>query len=121
MRDKLRHPPWEDKPGNTREIPLSLDGDIGHGLDWLPVTGAAFCHLSLSLHAAQGEQFQAAVGGVAGDELPDVMAADVGPGVFRPGVIAEFAGVRNGVEGPTELAGAEIVSANISGRCGKSA
>src|SRR5260370_27686055 len=42
------------------------------------------------------------------------------PGVLGPSVIAELAGVGNGVKRPAQLAGTNIVGANVAGRCGKS-
>src|SRR5262249_42424229 len=37
-----------------------------------------------------------------------------------PSFIAKFAGMRNGVEGPAELAGANVVGANVAGGRGQS-
>ena len=51
-----------------------------------------------------------------GDFAPGVGAADVFPGVWRPGVIAHLAGMRNGVELPDELAGDDVEGAEISRR-----
>jgi hypothetical protein len=48
---------------------------------------------------------------------PGVGAADRFPGVFRPGVVAEFAFMRNGMEDPTQSAGANVEGADVSG-CG---
>ena len=47
---------------------------------------------------------------------PGVGAADVLPGVLRPGFVAEFAGVRHGVELPDELAGDDVVGAQVARR-----
>src|SRR5579864_9617425 len=38
------------------------------------------------------------------------------PGIFRPGVVAEFSRVRNSVKRPAQLAGANVVSADVPGR-----
>ena len=38
-----------------------------------------------------------------GEFAPGVCAADRFPGIFRPGVVSEFAGMRNGVEDPDQL------------------
>ena len=46
---------------------------------------------------------------------PVVHAADVLPGVLRPGVIAELARPRYGVEGPHQLAGQHVVGADVAG------
>ena len=53
---------------------------------------------------------------VDGDLAPGVGAADVLPGVLRPGVVAELARMRNGVERPDQLAGEDVVRAEIAGR-----
>ena len=50
---------------------------------------------------------------------PVVGRADVLPGVLGPGVVAEFAGMRNGVERPADLAGADVVGADVAGRGGQ--
>ena len=49
--------------------------------------------------------------GVAG-ELPGILAAVV----LAPGLDAEFAGLRNGVEGPQQLAGVDVIAANVARR-----
>src|SRR4029453_16856488 len=45
---------------------------------------------------------------------PVVVAADVFPCIFRPGVIAELAGARYRVEGPHKLSVAHVVRTNVS-------
>ena len=52
---------------------------------------------------------------VDGDFAPGVDAADVLPGVFRPGFVAEFAGVWDGVKSPDEFAGEDVVGAEVPG------
>ena len=47
---------------------------------------------------------------------PVVGAADVLPRVLRPGVVAELAGTRHGMERPHELAGQDVVGADVAGR-----
>src|SRR5580700_3686864 len=47
---------------------------------------------------------------------PVVRRAGGLPGIRRPSFIAGFAGMRNGVEGPAESAGANIECANVTGR-----
>ena len=49
---------------------------------------------------------------------PVVGGAGVFPGVGGPGVVAEFAGMRDGVEGPAQRAGADIEGADVAGRRG---
>ena len=39
---------------------------------------------------------------------------------MRPGVVAKFAGLRNGVKNPAKLSGANVEGANVAGRSGKS-
>src|SRR6267143_370731 len=51
---------------------------------------------------------------------PIVRCAAGLPGILRPGVIAKFTGMRDGVEGPTQLTGSNVVGANVAGRRGKS-
>src|SRR5260370_42475655 len=51
---------------------------------------------------------------------PVVRGAAGFPRVGGPGVVAEFAGARNGVEGPAKLAGAHIVGADVAWRSGQS-
>ncbi len=41
------------------------------------------------------------------------------PGVGRPGVIAKFAGLRNGVKRPAKFAGADLEGTNVAGRSRK--
>src|SRR5204863_2499905 len=55
---------------------------------------------------------------VHGHTRPAVRAADVLPGVGRPGLVTRLARIRNCVERPDELAGARVVSADVSGRGG---
>ena len=50
---------------------------------------------------------------------PVVGGAGVGPRVFRPCLVAEFAGMRNGVELPAQFAGADVVGADVAGRRGQ--
>src|ERR1019366_8265026 len=45
---------------------------------------------------------------------PVVGGAGVGPGILGPGVVAVLAGMRNGVETPAQLAGANIEGANVA-------
>ena len=47
---------------------------------------------------------------------PAVGAAAVLPGVLRPGVVAELAGMRDGVKRPAQGAGAHVVRADVAGR-----
>ena len=47
---------------------------------------------------------------------PVVGGAGVSPGILRPCVVAEFAGMRNGMERPAERPAADIVGANVPGR-----
>ena len=46
---------------------------------------------------------------------PVVGGADAEPGVGRPGVVAELAGMRDGVEDPPHLAGAHVEGADVPG------
>ena len=46
---------------------------------------------------------------------PVVRAADVLVGVFRPRLVAELSGLRNGVKLPDELARDDVVGADIAG------
>ena len=50
-----------------------------------------------------------------GHSAPGIRAADSLPCVLRPGVIAEFTGMRHGVKGPDHLPGEDVVSANVAG------
>ena len=50
---------------------------------------------------------------------PVVGAAVVGPRVLRPGLVAELAGLRNGVEDPAQRPGADVVGADVSRRAGQ--
>ena len=50
------------------------------------------------------------------DLAPGVGAADVLPGVLRPRLVAELAGMRHGVELPHQLAGDHVVGAQVAGR-----
>src|ERR1700748_3673461 len=54
--------------------------------------------------------------GVYADAAPGVCAAYALPGVFRPCLIAIFAGPGNGMERPANFACAHIVSAYVAGR-----
>src|SRR3954468_19050111 len=45
---------------------------------------------------------------------PVIGAAAFLPRVFRPGVITEFAGMRNGMKTPALLSGADIIGAYVS-------
>ena len=47
---------------------------------------------------------------------PVVRAADVFPGVLRPGLVAELARVRHGVELPCQASGDDVVGADVAGR-----
>ena len=49
------------------------------------------------------------------DLAPHIDAARVLPGILGPGVVAELARLRNGVEGPHELAGDDVVGAHVTG------
>ena len=50
---------------------------------------------------------------------PVVRGADRFLGIGRPGVVAELAGMRNGVERPAHFAGAHVEGADIAGRRGQ--
>src|SRR5206468_2668761 len=52
---------------------------------------------------------------VDGNFAPGIHAADVGPSVLRPSVVSEFARMRNGVEGPNQFSGVDVVGAKIAG------
>src|ERR1700722_5083863 len=47
---------------------------------------------------------------------PVVGPADVLPGVFRPGIVAKFAGMGNGMKNPDHLAGEDVIGPNIARR-----
>src|SRR3984957_16164815 len=47
---------------------------------------------------------------------PDVRAADFFPCFRRPGFVAEFAGMRDSVEGPDDAAGANVEGAEVARR-----
>ena len=50
-----------------------------------------------------------------GHLIPVVDAADGFPGVRRPGLVAGLAGMRDGVELPDQLAGADVVGVDVGG------
>ena len=64
---------------------------------------------------AGGKENDAALG-IDGELAPCIGAADVFPGIRRPGVVAEFTGMRDGVEPPRLFAGDDVVRANVAGR-----
>src|SRR5436305_1127630 len=57
---------------------------------------------------------------IQGHTSPVIGGPTILPGIFRPGVVTKFAGMRNRVKRPTQLAGAHIVGADVSGRGGQS-
>src|SRR5882762_10112494 len=61
-----------------------------------------------------------AANGVERHFSPVVCGAAGFPSVFWPGVVAEFAGLRNSVKGPAKFSGANIEGANIAGWSGQS-
>ena len=52
---------------------------------------------------------------IEGDLAPGIRPPDGLPGVFRPGVVAKFTGVRDGVEAPDELAGQDAEGTDVAG------
>src|SRR5215468_3459836 len=50
---------------------------------------------------------------------PIVRACAVGPGIFRPGLVTEFTGMRDRVEGPCQVASAHAVCTNVAWRTGQ--
>ncbi len=51
---------------------------------------------------------------------PVIGAADVLPRVFGPGIVAELAGMRDGVKGPANFSGARVESTHVARGCGQS-
>src|ERR1700733_2398076 len=49
---------------------------------------------------------------------PVVRCTSALPAIWRPGGVAEFTWMRDGVKGPAQLAGAHIEGANVAGRSG---
>ena len=52
------------------------------------------------------------------DRRPDCGIAGVLPGIVAPGVVAEFAGLRNGVKRPQQTPAADIVSTHVTRHVG---
>ena len=50
---------------------------------------------------------------------PVVRRPAVGPGVLWPRLVARFTGMRDGVERPSQRAGADVVGADVAGRRGQ--
>ena len=63
-----------------------------------------------------GREIGDAAFGVNRDLAPGIRAADVLIGVLGPRLVAGFAGMRDGVKLPYELAGQDVVRAQVSGR-----
>src|SRR5260370_25402327 len=75
----------------------------------------AVCAVEIVLGAGGGRVEDAAFG-VERHFAPDVGAADGLPRVLRPRLVAELAGMRDGVKGPGQLAGARVEGAYVAGR-----
>ena len=50
---------------------------------------------------------------------PVVRGPAVGPGVLRPGLVARFTRMRDGVKRPAERAGSHVIGADVAGRRGQ--
>src|SRR5205823_5669652 len=50
---------------------------------------------------------------------PTIRAAIDGPRFLGPGLVPELAGMRNRVERPAQLPGADVIRADVAGRCGQ--
>ena len=104
------------------EVPEALagggvEGEEGVGVE---IVAEAGCAVEVGYRGAGGDVDDAAVG-VDGHAGPVVGCAGGlpgvgGPGLAMPGFVAGFAGVGDGVEGPAEGSGADVVGADVAGR-----
>src|SRR5260370_26302575 len=58
--------------------------------------------------------------GIERHSSPIICGAAGLPGILRPGLIPKFAGMWNGVKRPSQLAGSNVIRANVAGRRGES-
>ena len=98
------------------EVPQVLAGAGVEGKDAIGKEVGSFAVGTVEVigGGAEGEVGDAAFF-VDGDFPPGVDAANPFVCVFRPGVVAHFAGVGDGVEGPHEFACAGVVGAEVAG------
>ena len=90
---------------------VGVESDEGIGED---VVAGAVCAVEVRGGRADGDEDDAAFG-IEGDAGPGVRGAGVLPCIFGPGVVAELAGMGDGVELPADLSGANVKGADVSG------
>jgi len=78
------------------------------------IGAGAICTIEVVFGAARGTKTMPRFS--SSESSPSYWRRDGFPGVAGPGVVAEFAGTRNGVKGPGERAGFYVVGANVAGR-----
>ncbi len=98
------------------EVPEALAGGGIEGEQGIGVEVVADAVAAVIVEdGGAGGRVDDAVLGVESHAGPVVGGAGSLPGIGRPGFVARFAGMGDGVEGPAQLAGADVEGADVAG------